>query len=409
MEPNKTIGSVNVLDLRNATEASIAPIKQISSANVVIYTPQKADLMTRLNLGSINMAISVPADASVQNVMGQVVINRDYFKNQTAQVYLVVMGQVMVEPDVPGEDIEKGLGGVAVMGQLICPEPLMGVVQSKVQQIMGQTITYPPLARTHIGSLTLDERYLNALADQTELAVVGALIAPQVLPNNLLEQKLKKLFVSGEIRCHEENAQAIQARLANGSGKIKAIPAGYEWVMKPLVLDNALLAALPARKLYCSERVQIDAEVEPATLDKSLEGIACEAMILCPESLRRVLTQKCNLLETQVVFYEGELLLVEGEFHLRASRFNSLQSKVTLVVFGELTLAPEITAQALKERLVKVHNLGQIKCTPDQMDVIEARLGIRDGELQDSTLPEEASEAKQEGELAIGSVNYLAL
>ena len=409
MEPNKTIGNVNVLDLRNATEASIAPIKQIGSVNLVIYTPQKADLMARLNLGNINMAVSVPADAAVQNVMGQVVINRDYFKNQTAQVYLVVMGQVMVEPDVPHEDIEKGLGGMAVMGQLICPEPLMGVIQSKVQQLMGQTITYTPLTRTHMGSLTLDEHYLNALPNASELAVVGALTVPQVLPNNLLGEKLKKLFVSGEIMCHEENAQAIQASLAsllNTSGKIKTTPAGYEWVMKPLVLDNVLLAALPVRKLYCAERVQIAAEVEPDTLDKSLEGIVCEAMILCPEPLRRVLTPKCNLLETQVVFYEGELLLVDGESQLRASRFNSLQNKVTLVVFGELTLAPEISAQALKDRLVKVHNLGRIKCTPDQMDVIEARLGLHDGELQDSTLAKETSEtAEEEG----ANVNYLAL
>jgi hypothetical protein len=408
MEQGKVIGNVNVLDLRKATEASIATISRIGNVNVLVYSRETADLITRLNTGNITATVEAPSDANVRTLMGQVVINRDYFKNQEAAPFLLVMGQVVVEPDVPVEDIESGLGGLVVMGQLVCPEHLAGAIQSKIRQVMGQTMIYPPFARVKLGSLDLDEHYLRALDDETELAVVGSLRVPQVLPNDLLEQKIQKLFVSGGIKCHEENAQAIQARLVAGSGEIKAIPAGFELVQRPLVLDGSLLESLPASKLYCTERVQVEGDVTSSALDEHLDGLVSEEMILCPAALRDVLSRKCNLLENRVVFYEGELWLVDDAHDLRASRFDYLEGKATLVVTGELRVDREVDPAVLADRLAKVHNLGTIWCTPEQMGAIEARLGQRDGRLMDST-PREEAEEEPGTEHQIGNANYLAL
>ena len=407
MGQGKVISNVNILDLRKATEASVAEISRIENVNVLVYSRETAGLIARFNASNINTMVEVPSDANVRTLMGQVVINRDYFKNREARPFLFAMGQVIVEPDVPAEDIEAGLGGLVVMGQLVCPEHLAGVVQSKASQVMGETVAYPPFARVKIGSLDLDEHYLRALDDGTDLAVVGSLRVPQVLPNDLLEQKIQRLFVSGGIECHVENAQAIQAHLVNGSGKVKAIPAGFAWVERPLVLDGSLLESLPARKLYCTERVQVEKDVTPSALDEHLDGLASEDMVLCPAALRDVLAHKCNLLENQVIFYEGELWLVDDERDLRASRFDYLEGKATLVVLGELKVDPEIDPQMLAGRLAKVHNLGTIWCTPEQMGAIEARLGLHDGSLQDSTVSEEAGEPGEEHQ--IGNVNYLAL
>jgi hypothetical protein len=410
MEQGKVIGNVNVLDLRKATEASVAGISKVGNVNLLIHSRETADLITHLNLGNVNVTVEVPPDTNVQTLMGQVVINRDYFKNQEGASFLLAMGQIVVEPDVPVEEIESGLGGLVVMGELMCPEHLTGAIRSKTRQIMGQMVIYPPLARVELGSLDLDEHYLRALDDGTELAVVGGLSVPQVLPNDLLEQKLQKLFVSGKIKCHEENTQAIQSRLVAGSGSVKVIPAGFELVKKPLVLDATLLSSLPAKKLYCTERVQVEGNVSPSALDEHLDGLASADMILCPAALKDVLSKKCNLLENRVVFYEGELWLVDDQRELKASRFDYLEGKATLVVSGEATLDPEIDPQVLADRLVRVHNLGLIRCTPEQMAAVDARLGIRDGELQDSTLPEKPeSDEEADGMTKIGNANYLAL
>jgi hypothetical protein len=409
MEQKKIIHNLNVLDLRNATEESVAEIGAIGNLNLLICSKETAHLVTRIKVGNLNSTVKLPASAALRQVTGQVTIGRGYFKEQEP-IFLVATGQITIEPDVVAEEVEAALDGLTVTGEFICPRHVAGVIRAKASQITGQIVAYPPFARVKFDGLTLDEHYLRALDDGTELAVVGGLHVPQVLPNDLLEQKLQKLFVSGKIECHEENAQVIQARLVDGSGNVKTIPAGFELAKKPLVLDATLLSSLPAKKLYCTERVQIEGDVNSSALDKHLDSLISEDMILCPEALKDVLVKKCDLLKNRVVFYEGELWLVDDERELKASRFDYLEGTATLVVTGEATLDGEIDPKVLADRLTKVHNLGLIRCTPEQMGAIEARLGMRDGELQDSTLPEEPEPDKEtEGVTHIGNANYLAL
>jgi hypothetical protein len=405
----KKIGNINILDLRNATEASLAEISEVGNVNLVIHSRETASLVTRLKSGNLNATVELSPDATLRHAMGPQKITRDYFKGQ-ASTFLIVMGPIVIAPDVVAEDLDAALDGLVVMGPLTYPEHLAGVIRAKGRMTMGPVAPYPPLARVKFGKLTLDEHYLRALDDGTELAVTGGLRVPQVLPNDLLEQKLQKLFVSGRIECHAENAQTIQARLVDGSGNVKVIPAGFELVKKPLLLDAILLSSLPAKKLYCTERVQVEGDVSASDLDEHLDDLVCEDMILCPTALKDILAKKCNFLETRIVLYEGELWLVDDKHELKASRFDYLEGKATLVVSGEMTLDPEIAPKMLADRLAKVHNLGLIRCTPEQMAAIDARLGMRDGELQDSTPPEKPEpDEEADGETKIGNANYLAL
>jgi len=404
MEQAKIIGNVNILDLRNATEAAVAGIKKIGNANIVLYTQKTAGLITRLNISNLNLTVQVPQDATVQRTMGPVVINRDYFKGQQKSVYLVVMGPVTVEPDVPMADIEKLFGGMTVMGPLICPESLAGQMRAK-STVLGPTIAYPANGQVHMGSLTLDQLHLDAMTDGAELTVIGSLSVPAVLPNDVLERKLGKLTVFGEIKCHEENARIIKAHLTSHTESFTIIPAGFALVKRPLTLDSATLGSLPARKLYCSEWVLVSGDVAAATLDERLDAIFTPQTIVCPAALRSVLARKCDLLAMRVAFYEGELLLIDDKRRLQATRLNLLKGKATLVVFGELTLAPDITSQMLLDRFARVHNLGQILCTPEQMAVVESLLGLHEGELKDATHVEE----EQTEGTDIGNINYLEL
>jgi len=386
VEQGKVIGNVGILDLRNATEVSVADISRIGNVGVVLYSRETAGLMTRLNIGNVGNSMQVSPDAKV--LTGQVAFNRDYFKGQEAPLDLVVAGQLLVKPDVSPEDIEKGLGELNIVGQLICPEHLLGTMQPKLHGLAGQMVTYTPSSRLTVGRLILDENTLRALDDASELVVIGSLRLPQVLPNDLLERKLQRLHVIGGIRCHEENVQIIVARLTDDAAKVTTIPAGFQLVERPLVLDNTLLESLPARKLYCTDRVQVDSDVDPSVLDKHVEALISEDMVICPVELRSVISRKCNMLETRAVFYEGELWVVDGETDLPASRFDYLEGKATLVVLGELTIDPEVDPKVLADRLAKAHNLGVIRCTPEQMGAIQARLGLSDGVLQDSTQAE---------------------
>jgi hypothetical protein len=248
----------------------------------------------------------------------------------------------------------------------------------------------------------LDKQYLRSLDDASKLVVIGSLDLPQVLPNELLEQKIQQLRIIGGIKCHEENVSTLLARLTNPPAKLTTIPAGFQRVDRPLTLDNTLLESLPAKRLYCTTWVQVDPEVDPARLEAHLEALISEELVICPVELKSVLARKCDLLKTRAVFYEGELWLVTDEVALAASRFDYLEGKATLVVLGELTIDPEVDPGVLVSRLAKVHNLGEIRCTPEQKGAIQARLGLSEGELRDSTAPETAGEGME-------NVGYLAL
>ena len=160
------------------------------------------------------------------------------------------------------------------------------------------------------------------------------------------------------------------------------IPAGYEWVGKPLVLDADTLEYLPGKKLFCKELVQISAEVDPAALDQHVESLIAKELLLSPAALKPVLARKCSLFDTKTIFYADELWLVQDEQTLQTRCFDNLKSTATLVVTGELSIDPAVTPAVLSERISKIHNFGQILCAPEQQAAIEARLATREGQVE---------------------------
>jgi hypothetical protein len=403
LEPGTVLGNVNILDLRKATADTVASISKVGNVNVLVYSRATAPLIPKLNLGNVNVSVEAPENAQV--ITGQVVIDRGYFQGREEAQSLVVAGQVLVKPDVAPEDVEKGLGTLTVVGQILCPEPVHGVVQAKTAQLMGQSVAYPPSGRLFMGSLVMDETLLKGLEDETDLVVLGSLRLDRVLPNDLLTQKLGTLHVLGGIRVHEDNAEVIRARLSNGSAKMTVIPSGFALVTTPLVLDDTVLQALPESRLYCLERVEVEATTSPDVLEERLERIVVKDLLLCPARLKGVMSLKCNILETRPLFYEGTLWLVEGQEALSPSRFEYLEGKATLVVTGMLTVDPGVEPKVLADRLVKVHNLGFITCTSEQRGAIQARLGLKDGLLE---LGEDKEEA-EDGVRRMGNVNHLVL
>jgi hypothetical protein len=274
---------------------------------------------------------------------------------------------------------------LTVLGPLKCPEYLLPLVQPRLQSLHGPTIAYAcsPTSKVVAGDLTLREGYLRELDDGTELAVIGRLRVPQVLTNDLLKQKITRLYVLRTILCHEENAQVIAA-LADKPRKTTVIPAGFELVEGSLTLSLSGLDALPGKKLYCTGRVQINPDVDASLLDDRLDAIVSEDIVFFPVGLQEVISRKCEWHQTRLVVYVGELWIVDDERSLQAFNLDNLQGKATLVVYGELALDPGVDAQLLSDRLDKVHNFGEIRCTPEQMVAIQGCLGINDGDLVDS-------------------------
>ncbi|MEZ4674266.1 MAG: hypothetical protein R2932_08500 [Caldilineaceae bacterium] len=397
----RIIRNVATLDLRTATAETLAGIRRIDNVATVIYSAEKAELVANLSIGNVASMVKLPEGARL--VTGQEEISRDTFKGLDAPLDIYVTGQVIIKADVPEDELRAGLNSLYVTGQLLYPESLAGAVKAKVREVNGQAMAYSDGAQFIMGKLTLTEGYLRGLAEGSVLLVFGRLDATALLPNELIAQKIEKIEVMGRVTCREENAEVLLARTKNAA-QVTTIPTGYAYLAQPLVLDANLLDALPGKKLYGST-VRIEPDVTAEALDTAVEALTLSDLLIAPAALRSVLAKKCNLLETEAVLYEGELWLIENETTLHASRFDYLEGKATLVVRGELTIADDIEPKLLAQQLAKVHNWGEIHCTPAQMSALQARLGTNKGEF----VTDEKSGDESEDDNVIGNAAYLVL
>jgi len=380
----KSIGNVNVLDLRQATDASVAGVKRIGNVNLVIQTKKTAPHFQKLDVGNVNVVVTVPDDANVQQVMGLAELTGKSLEGVSSPIYLVVMGKLLVHPDVTPEAISKAIAGMAVFGKLVCPEPLMGAIQGKLDRITGKTQVYPILDHIELRSLTLDEGYLDSLPDGTRLAVAGSLDVPEILSNDLIRQKIAVLHVSSSGLCHEENHTALQQAMTQGGASLETIPEGYRFVERPLILDKVRLAALRDPYLYSTERIIITDDVPVALVDENIKGLRSEEMIACSSSLESSITDKVDFLKDQVILYEGELLVIDGAETLRAGRLSGRERPVTLLVCGDLRIDENLAPTDITSGIARIHNFGMITCSPDQIGAVESLLGIREGEVSET-------------------------
>ena len=114
---------------------------------------------------------------------------------------------------------------LAVVGKLICPKHLIGAIEDKLSELTGKVQTYIQCDRLFTGQLILDKHSLNVIEDDSVLVVLRDLKIPEVLPTELLEQKIQKHQLLGGIVCHEENAATLLSQSHHPSVAIKTIAA----------------------------------------------------------------------------------------------------------------------------------------------------------------------------------------
>ena len=405
MTEGKTIGNVNILDLRKTTEEAIAGIKKIGNVNVLLYSAATASYISRLDLGNINLSLEAPQDGETRTIMGHLRLAPDSLSGEGEPGFYVVMGHVIVEK---GSDVDvmkaslAGVSGLVVMGHVFCPKSLSSLIQPKIKQQMGHFIPYPDDAKLVGGTLELTAGFLEQLEGPTGFVVIGSLRATEEIPETLMH-KAEYFQVRGSVLCAEKNAEAVRARLRGGTSEMTIVPSGYRFHEGDLTLDTTALASLAGAKLFCTGNVRFGEDVTADAVEAGLAGLRGLGLIVCPEALKGALKTKLDLVADCVIFYAGQLWLFDQDHTLHASRFDYTEGKITALVTGDLRIAPDVEPDVLADRLLVIHNFGDIRCAPEQMGAIEARLGIQKGDLQEES-PDEEREKYD-----IGNANILAL
>ena len=404
MTEGKKIGNVNVLDLRNTTEETIASIRKIGNVNIILYSPATSSFLARLDIGNVNSSVELPADVKLRTTMGNMVLSPDSLRSAEGPVFHLIMGNTTIDTQSGEAAVSEALqdvAGLIIMGNVLCPESLSGVIEPKITQLMGNFTTYPDGAMLVAGSLDLHAGFLARLEEPRGLVVTGSVRVLEDV-SEAIERKLEYLQVSGTVICTEANTAAIRSKLQGGTSRLIVIPDGYRFHEGDLTLDAAAVGSLSKAKLFCTGKVILKNDIEPSALGPAIGGLRGLGMILCPEGLKDALSSSLDFVEDRVIFYEGDLWLFNEEHALHASRFEYAEGKATALVIGELTIEPDVAPDVIASRFHAIHNLGEIRCTPEQMGAVEARLGIHEGDLVDS-------KPREKEEYDIGNANVLAL
>ncbi|MDP6453673.1 MAG: hypothetical protein QF898_10225 [SAR202 cluster bacterium] len=398
----RNLSNIGVFDIRNASEEAIKAVNSIGNVGLFITSRETASQVTHMQTKNVGAYISAPSEARFINAGLTIGVN--YFKDRQSSESLIVNGRILIEEGVAGDDLEHGLQALYVNGSIFYPSALESIIQSKIQWHNGASVACGEDDIIEEGRWVMDESYLNNLDDDSIIITAGRLDIPDVLPNDLLERKVRSLKVAGSIRLHEENRQVLRSRIHQISNRSRTtvIPSGFQLYDMPVELNNATLQSLNDARMFVDGRVVIERDTDPALLDSSIAAIGTTDILICPEELQATIAQKCDLIQTRAVIYRGELWLVEDELEVAPSRFDFMEDGATLVVWGEFSVSPDVEPKTLADRFEAVHNFGEIYCSQAQMGAIQARMKTSQGELLEYA-------ARDEGALQSANYGYLAL
>ncbi|MBN1552394.1 hypothetical protein JW979_13050 [bacterium] len=385
---NKVLSNIGLLDLRNATEESIKDIAVIKNVGVVIYSAETAHLLSKLNIGNMGSSLEVSSDFKI--LTGQMFITGDYLATLSEPLNILVTGQLMIRPDVTPEDIKMKIGKLVVIGQLMCPNKLMPLIQSKLVDHVGQNIVYPDNGKLLIGTTHVNTGFLQSLPVKTSLVCIGKLSLTESVSNDLFTENIDRVHMTGKIIVREDLHGILQKHLDPESQyKLEIIPLGYEMIDKPLHLDALSIKRFKKAKLYTKHYLYIDKDIDAKMLTTHIEKLHSKSIILCHKDLCETLLELCSGDDVKVLPFAEKLLIVDGEEELTAEDLEYIDGKLTILILGTLTVKDTVTPDQLMDKIDQIDNLGVIVSDAGRLGAIKAKLRTRKGQMMDRNAPQE--------------------
>ena len=250
------------------------------------------------------------------------------------------------------EDL-AGITGIANVGAVIVPESLAGPYATIPAEDIGATVYVPDgeKVRLHVGSLVVGGDGIGS-PDET-LVLVGSMVVTSPVTGDLP----KRISVVGSIIAPRGSESALGRVLGDGQGSVTY----YRYVEGQQVkvqtgqvrLTGAALANVtgePSDILVASGQVIITGEVG----DVGFSQLFLSGQVIAPETSQSQLESRLDV-TGQVVWYRSadpRLFLDDVEFG--PEFFRLLDHKVSLIVFGDLTLSPGVTSELLMEKVADV-------------------------------------------------------
>lgn len=356
---SQRIGNVGLLNLVNATDESIKGVERIENVGLVLYGKDNAHLLTKLNIGNIGSSVEIPTGYRLFN--GVFTLDQNYLSSIDEPVFLLVNGIVIIDKNVEADQVQAGQLNLIVNGKVYSPSHLTGVAGKMLSKGSGAVETYhgaPP--RIENGKFTLSNSFLQSIEEPLYLVVNGKITFAQDLDLDLFIEKISKLEVNGKIVLFENQESYLYKKMATLTGKVEVIPAGYEALGSQLRLNSRSIRRFQHKKWYTNQPVIIESDVTRDALTKAIDKIHSTSVVICQEDVEDLVFERLNLIETEVLSYENNFILIEGEEKWSNDQFLGLDQPANFIVDGQLVLDGDVSEEVLRSKVSTLDILGEV-------------------------------------------------
>lgn len=364
MENKKSLKiNAAICDVRKVTEEYLSHYASIKiNAATLVTSPEAQAVLGKCGV-KINAATMLSPEGEVRfssiNGAGRIFPGQAMAEEK---VFLIVNGTLDIESG--SEEVLKSYAGIMVNGTLTCPESMTGLLSNI--RVNGATKTYPDGAILLKNTAVLD-RVFHLRAKQDALYFAGKQIvalAPDINFAKLTEKNVR--FATKRLLVAESMAESA-VPLFDVKTDIEVLPDGCAYVDDDTVLDSVLVRRYGG-KLYIDGDLTVNRDSAEAL--EQVSYLHVNGTVLVTRGMKdQVLGMELACDELKVV--GGTLIQGRHTVEISTAMLEDAEDGVSIADCAQVTFVEDITPALLKEKLVSLEDCARVKCSKEQLPVIE--------------------------------------
>jgi hypothetical protein len=274
-----------------------------------------------------------------------------------------------------------GIGRIEKVGTVIVPESLAAAYARIPTSKVGATVFVPDGAnvRIHTGSLTVSGDGLGAAEDV--LVVIGMLIITSPVTGEVPRQ----VTVVGLALAPRGSEAALGRVLGGGAGSVGYYRYTDGQDFKVFSGQVKLSGAMLANPAGQADDVLIAAGQVIVTGPVTTVGygqVIVAGQLIAPEASRDLLEPRMQVTGQSVWYRAGEPRIIFEDIRVGPDFFRLLDHPVSLVLLGDMTVAPGVSEDAVREKITDIVLLGDITAPPELVPVFQVLATEAFGEIR---------------------------
>jgi hypothetical protein len=147
----------------------------------------------------------------------------------------------------------------------------------------------------------------------------------------------------------------------------------------------------------------MESDVSREMLTKAVEKIHSTSVIICHEEVEDLVYERLSLMETEVLSYENNFILIEGEEVWSNDQLQALDQPATFIVNGQLVLDGDVCEEVLRSKVSTLDILGEVVVREKKLKgVLQNIIRLNTGTIEEEKGKEEIGVTLQNvGELSL--------